>query len=213
MAYRPGISALIIATLIASAMVRLGINSDVFAKEMKPPTPEGSDVYTTKDACPAPQAPLSLLQAIQEQKQSLETREDRLANRMKALELAEASLKQQEEDLIVAEERLAATLALADDAAENDLKKLTNVYETMKPKAAAALFSEMAPEFAAEHVTFHVYDWSNYTIEVDETLAFATFDIRMEYEVRGEARERDAHGTALLVRSDDGWKIRHLHTS
>ena len=71
----------------------------------------------------------------------------------------------------------------------------------------------LAPEFAAEHVTFHVYDWSNYTIEVDETLAFATFDIRMEYEVRGEARERDAHGTALLVRSDDGWKIRHLHTS
>ena len=71
----------------------------------------------------------------------------------------------------------------------------------------------LAPEFAAEHVTFHVYDWSNYTIEVDETLAFATFDIRMEYEVRGEARERDAHGTAVLVRSDDGWKIRHLHTS
>lgn len=71
----------------------------------------------------------------------------------------------------------------------------------------------LAPEFAAEHVTFHVYDWSNYTIEVDEALAFATFDIRMEYEVRGEARERDAHGTAILVRSDDGWKIRHLHTS
>jgi len=149
MAYRPGISALIIATLIASAMVRLGINSDVLAKELTPATSEILDPSTTSDACPAPQAPLSLLQAIQEQKQSLETREDRFANRMKALELAEASLKQQEENLIVAEERLAATLALADDAAENDLKKLTNVYETMKPKAAAALFSEMAPEFAA----------------------------------------------------------------
>ena len=71
----------------------------------------------------------------------------------------------------------------------------------------------LAPEFASEHVTFHVYDWSNYTIETDQDLAFATFDIRMEYDVRGEARERDAHGTALLVRMGDGWKIRHLHTS
>ncbi|GLK53464.1 MAG: hypothetical protein CMK09_08615 [Ponticaulis sp.] len=71
----------------------------------------------------------------------------------------------------------------------------------------------LAPEFAAEHVTFHVYDWSNYTVEVDQGLAFATFDIRMEYEVRGEARERDAHGTAILVHTENGWKIRHLHTS
>ncbi|MFY0639383.1 nuclear transport factor 2 family protein [Maricaulis maris] len=71
----------------------------------------------------------------------------------------------------------------------------------------------LAPEFAAEHVTFHVYDWSGYTVNADRNLAFATFDIRMEYEVRGEARERDAHGTAILVRTDTGWRIKHLHTS
>ena len=41
----------------------------------------------------------------------------------------------------------------------------------------------------------------------------ATFDIRMEYTVRGEARERDAHGTAILEMTPDGWRIRHLHTS
>ena len=71
----------------------------------------------------------------------------------------------------------------------------------------------LAPEFAAEHVTFHVYDWSGYSVRVDQDMAFATFDIRMEYEVRGEARERDAHGTAILVRTGDGWKLSHLHTS
>jgi hypothetical protein len=71
----------------------------------------------------------------------------------------------------------------------------------------------LAPEFAAEHVTFHVYDWSGYTVHADNNLAFATFDIRMEYEVRGEARERDGHGTAILVRTADGWRIKHLHTS
>lgn len=71
----------------------------------------------------------------------------------------------------------------------------------------------LVPEFAAEHVTFHVYDWSGYSVQVDQEMAFATFDIRMEYEVRGEARERDAHGTAILVRTGDGWKLAHLHTS
>lgn len=71
----------------------------------------------------------------------------------------------------------------------------------------------LAPEFAAEHVAFHVYDWSGYSVLADDELAFATFDIRMEYEVRGEARERDAHGTAILVRTAAGWRIKHLHTS
>nr|WP_304075284.1 nuclear transport factor 2 family protein [Maricaulis maris] len=58
-----------------------------------------------------------------------------------------------------------------------------------------------------------MYDWSGYSVQVDQEMAFATFDIRMEYEVRGEARERDAHGTAILVRTGDGWKLAHLHTS
>jgi len=71
----------------------------------------------------------------------------------------------------------------------------------------------LAPEFAAEHVEFHIYDWSGYSIMTDNDLAFATFDIRMEYTVRGEDRERDAHGTAILVRTENGWRIKHLHTS
>ena len=71
----------------------------------------------------------------------------------------------------------------------------------------------LAPEFAAEHVSFEVYDWRDYDICVGSEMAVATFDIRMEYTVRGEARERDAHGTAILEMTPDGWRIRHLHTS
>lgn len=71
----------------------------------------------------------------------------------------------------------------------------------------------LAPEFAAEHVTFHVYDWTEYVVVADQELAYATFNIRMEYEVRSEPRERDAHGTAILVRTNAGWRIKHLHTS
>ena len=48
-----------------------------------------------------------------------------------------------------AETELEATLALADGAAESDLAKLTRMYEVMKPKEAAALFTEMDPIFAA----------------------------------------------------------------
>ncbi|WP_339748679.1 nuclear transport factor 2 family protein [uncultured Maricaulis sp.] len=71
----------------------------------------------------------------------------------------------------------------------------------------------LAPEFASEDVSFQVYDWSGYSVEVDHDLAVATFDIRMEYTMRGEERTRDGHGTAVLTRTEAGWRIRHLHTS
>ena len=71
----------------------------------------------------------------------------------------------------------------------------------------------LAPEFASEDVSFQIYDWSGYVVQADQDLAVATFDIRMEYTVRGESRERDGHGTAVLSRTETGWRIRHLHTS
>tara|TARA_R110002073_G_scaffold32830_4_gene99270 strand:- start:13089 stop:13541 length:453 start_codon:yes stop_codon:yes gene_type:complete len=71
----------------------------------------------------------------------------------------------------------------------------------------------LAPEFASEDVNFQVYDWSGYSVRVDRDMAVATFDIRMEYTVRGEDRTRDGHGTAILSRTAAGWRIRHLHTS
>lgn len=46
-------------------------------------------------------------------------------------------------------ERLRRTMGLGETAAEDDLEKLTKVYEAMKPKDAAGLFVEMDLEFAA----------------------------------------------------------------
>lgn len=71
----------------------------------------------------------------------------------------------------------------------------------------------LAPEFAAEGFDIDVYDWNDYDIMIDGDLAVATFTIRMEYVSHGEARERDAHGTAILIRTENGWRLRHLHTS
>ena len=66
-----------------------------------------------------------------------------------ALALAEEQIEARLAALVAAEEDLAATISVADSAAEEDIARLTAVYENMKPKDAAALFEEMAPEFAA----------------------------------------------------------------
>ena len=90
-----------------------------------------------------------VLAALKNRDKALKSREDALEERLVALALAEEEIARNLTALQEAETRLASTLALADNAAENDLARLTSVYENMKPKEAAALFEEMSPEFAA----------------------------------------------------------------
>lgn len=72
-----------------------------------------------------------------------------LAVKERSIEVA----KQEVERRIIAledmENRLRATLAKADQAAEKDIARLTSVYENMKPAQAAPLFEAMEPSFAA----------------------------------------------------------------
>jgi flagellar motility protein MotE (MotC chaperone) len=98
-------------------------------------------------SCPAP--PAELAAALSEREARLAAQEAALNDRQSALALAEATIKGRLEELKQAEADLKATLAIADGAAETDVAQLTAVYETMKPKDAAALFETMAPEFAA----------------------------------------------------------------
>ncbi|WP_284163923.1 hypothetical protein [Frigidibacter sp. SD6-1] len=78
-------------------------------------------------------------------------REQELAqeNEAQTLALARAEIEEKLAALTAAEEKLAATVQQADKAAEKDVAKLVAMYETMKPKDAAKLFSEMDPDFAA----------------------------------------------------------------
>ncbi|MEO9824250.1 MAG: hypothetical protein ABJO29_09485 [Yoonia sp.] len=87
---------------------------------------------------------------------ALEVREAALLEREAELRILKDDLSQSElrisekiSELTIIEQKLASTLALADTAAESDLARLATVYENMKPKDTAALFSEMAPGFAA----------------------------------------------------------------
>lgn len=98
-------------------------------------------------ACDAPPGPL--LVAIRERVTALDQRELRIAERESLLEVTEARIRAEIERLEAAERRLAATLALADGASERDVAHLVGVYETMKPKNAAEIFTSMDPIFAA----------------------------------------------------------------
>ena len=130
--------------LLASAMVRVGgyvgpalANGTGTPEEAMPE--EARDTPTTG----------GLLEALQGREARLEQREAQLRERMDALHAAEQQIDNKLQALVAAEEALRATIALADGAAEMDLARLTTVYENMKPKEAAALFAEMAPQFAA----------------------------------------------------------------
>lgn len=97
--------------------------------------------------CPA--TPLALAEALTKRSDLVAAQEAALADRMAALALAESAVEARIEEMATVEAQLTQTLALADGAAEDDLVRLTAVYEAMKPKDASALFEAMAPEFAA----------------------------------------------------------------
>jgi len=90
-----------------------------------------------------------VLAALDERETRVAARETALAAREKALQLVEARVQENLVALEAAEAALEATMALASTAAEDDLTRLTNVYENMKAKEAASLFAAMDPQFAA----------------------------------------------------------------
>lgn len=90
-----------------------------------------------------------LLKSFQEREARIAEKEQQIAVRMKALSVADEQIEKRLTMLEDAETSLRGLLALADSAAEDDLARLTAVYENMKPKDAALLFEEMEPVFAA----------------------------------------------------------------
>lgn len=127
----------------AGAAVAQGDLGDALAlpmtsKSVQPPTSE-----------PAKRDIQSLLDALQEREARVEEREIALDVRAKAIEIAKFEAQRRIDALQEIEVQLRSTLAQAETAAEDDVARLTTVYENMKPKDAAALFGAMEPEFAA----------------------------------------------------------------
>lgn len=149
---RVGAMAVIGGLLLVSAALRLSLGADAaFALA------EVEKGHSGATALKAGTGPIGvtaddiqpILDALKAREDRLEKREQAIEVRMKALQLAEEEIDKKLATLVKAEEDLRSTMAIAQTAAEDDLTRLTDVYASMKPKQAAALFEEMDPDFAA----------------------------------------------------------------
>ena len=140
----------IIALLLASAALRIGSEAgQALARDApieRPGTPSSESMCD-----PAPNLS-ELMTVFKEREQRIVKQEKDLRNRARALLVTDEEVALKLIELEQAEVRLKEMIAMAETAAEDDLTRLTKVYETMKPKEAAAVFEQMAPEFAAGFV-------------------------------------------------------------
>ncbi|KQI69949.1 hypothetical protein AN189_00605 [Loktanella sp. 3ANDIMAR09] len=129
--------------LVLSAIVRLSVAGPAMAEETQQADPAAVAASASGEGVAALNA------AFQQREARVKEREDAIAARMRALLLAEQEAAERLAQLVAAEEALSATIAQVDVAAETDVDRLVAVYEGMKPKQAADLFSQMSPDFAA----------------------------------------------------------------
>ncbi len=144
----PGVLILIAGFLFASGMLRLGDGTGLaIAQEV------GALMRSASAASPATSEDTpgfeELLAAIRARESRVAEAETLLAERERTMALARQELDDKLAALTEAEANLQALLAQADGAAEEDIARLTSMYEAMKPGEAAALFEQMDPVFAA----------------------------------------------------------------
>ena len=140
---------LVVAALTLSGMAR------IVSANLAQPGPTAAEAAAAEAGRPA--APPSrageeielLLRDIARRDEDLARREAAVALREQDLRVALDEIERATTDLVAAEEALEARMFASDAASEDDLDRLTAIYEGMKPKDAAALFAAMDPDFAA----------------------------------------------------------------
>ncbi len=142
-----GVLGIVVMMLIASGMLRLGMVGYAVAKETTILESKPDDL--SGDAPKYPENFAKMLDMIEKRTIDLDRKEMALLDREQALDIARKSLDRDLKSLIDAEERLKATINQVDGAAAQDVDRLTAVYQSMKPKMAAAVFEQMDPDFAA----------------------------------------------------------------
>ncbi len=144
---KTGTITVIVGLFLASGLIRAVDIAPAFAEEMMPSdTPH--EALQVASAEPSPDMP-ALLKAIQDREAQISEREAYIDRRMQTLAVAEQRIREQMDALTEAESKLAATLSLADNATEEDVARLTEVYQRMKPADAAGIFETMDIQFAA----------------------------------------------------------------
>ncbi len=144
---RSGVLTVISLLMIGSAIIRIGLEAGpALARGNEPaPNPQEKTTNTDPDA-----ADLQLiLTELLRREDELNRREAAIKDREYALKIADQAIETRLTLLEEAEDSLRETVTFAEKAAENDLTQLTDVYQSMKPKDAAALFETMDAVFAA----------------------------------------------------------------
>jgi len=135
------------AIILTSGLIRISsIDTSVQAQVENTPTEPTENVLEIPFS---PESIEQLLDAFKIRESNLLAEEQRLENRRQTINQSKIDILAKIDELTVIEQRLASTLSLADSAAEQDLERLVSIYENMKAKDAAELFSEMTPDFAA----------------------------------------------------------------
>ncbi|WP_298295565.1 hypothetical protein [uncultured Litoreibacter sp.] len=137
----------IVGVLALSGTLRIGGMSIAVASES--PDQAAMDQNMATQQCEVDPDIGAMLEVISTRTAALDEREQALLDRSHAIKAANVLVENNLKRLAEAERKLAETIAQVDGAAESDLDRLTSVYESMKPKVAAALFEQMAPDFAA----------------------------------------------------------------
>lgn len=147
---RIGTLGIIALCFVTSGLVRLAVAAPTLAEEFAAldPTPAEPLPMAPESCVPVGDAD-ELMRAIAARARQLDERDSYVTTREATLAIAETRIAEQMSALVAAEDRLAATLVRADTAADEDVARLTEVYERMKPDAAAAIFETMDVNFAA----------------------------------------------------------------
>lgn len=147
---------IIVFLLLVSAVIRLGsdagsawANASQILDEKEKLTNETETIDHTLNKPPDRPKLASLLATMQEREKRILERERMIEVRAKALAVANVEVERRLSLLEETEVNLRKTIAVAASAAEDDLARLTTVYENMKPKDAAKVFGAMEPDFAA----------------------------------------------------------------
>ena len=141
---------LIAGFFLASGLLRLGSGTgSAIAREVEALRHVEQAEPEAAKTCESSEGLGELLTSLRMREARVEEQEAALADKTSALAKAEVGVRRNLAALIKAEQNLKATMALANSAAEDDLSRLTSVYENMKAKDAAKLFEEMDSQFSA----------------------------------------------------------------
>lgn len=131
-----------------SGMLRIGEGIAQTAAAGTAPAEDVAPIVPAQ-SCTPEGGTTEVLEALRTREARVAEREARAATEAQTLSTARQVIDARIATLEAAEQKLAATIAMADQAAEKDVARLVAVYESMKPKEAARLFGEMEADFAA----------------------------------------------------------------